>query len=268
MAAVTGIRKLGAQFLRRWLAHPLTAGMRIDDPATTELRRQIIELKPFLKSIYDEWYRMLAAELPAVEGAVLELGAGAGSCNDAIPGVIRSEVFYSKRVELVADAQQLPLGDGTLRAIVFTDVLHHMPDVRQFFAEAVRSLRPGGKILMIEPWVTRWSTFIYKKFHHEPFLPEAKEWRFLSSGPLSGANGALPWILFVRDRTEFEKEFGELRIERIRPFLPFRDLVSGGVGLRSLMPNISYRVWAGLEKLLEPQMERLGMFAFISLLRR
>jgi SAM-dependent methyltransferase len=259
---------LSASILHRILAHPLTAGMRIDDPATTELRRQIISSKPFLKAIYDEWYSLLAQELPAEDGDVLELGSGAGFCDRYIKGLITSEVFPSPSVQLVVDGGHIPFEDGSLRAIVFTDVLHHMPNVREFFSEAVRCLRPGGKILMIEPWVTPWSRFVYRRFHHEPFLPESPDWSFPSTGPLSGANGAIPWIVFVRDRHKFETEFSELRIERILPFLPFRYLVSGGVGMRSLMPGFTHPLWARLERMLGSHMPRLAMFAFVSVQRR
>jgi hypothetical protein len=148
-----------------------------------------------------------------------------------------------------------------------TNVLHHMPQVERFFCEARRCLRSGGKILMIEPWVTPWSKFVYRHFHHEPFNPEAKNWCFPSNGPLSGANGAIPWIVFVRDREKFESLFPELLIEQIRPSFPFRYLVSGGVGMRSLMPGFMHGMWAGLERLLQPQMSSLGMFAFIKLKR-
>jgi hypothetical protein len=37
--------------------------------------------------------------------------------------------------------------------------------------------------------------------------PDAADWSFPAVGPLSGANGALPWILFERDRARFEREF-------------------------------------------------------------
>jgi hypothetical protein len=140
-----------------------------------------------------------------------------------------------------------------------------MPDVRSFFAEASRCLRPGGKILMIEPWVTPWSRFINTHFHHEPFRPDAADWSFPSTGPLSGANGAIPWMVFARDRDKFELEFPRLAIEQIRPFLPFRYLISGGVGMRSLMPFCLHRFWTQLERLLEPEMHTLAMFAFIAL---
>lgn len=256
-----------AAILRRLLAHPLTASLSVDDPATTELRNQIIASKSFLRSIYDEWYRMLSKELPAGDGPVLELGSGAGYCERFIPNLITSEIFHCSRARLVADAQKIPFADGSLRAIIMTDVLHHMPHVERFFAEASRCLRRDGKILMIEPWVTPWSRFVYTRFHHEPFHPEAADWFFSSTGPLSGSNSAMPWIVFARDRCKFESLFPKLWVESIRPFLPFRYLVSGGVGLRSLMPGFTHAAWVGLERMLESQMPRLAMFAFVSLRR-
>jgi SAM-dependent methyltransferase len=258
---------LAPSVLRRWLAHPLTASLSLDDPATTELRNQIIASKPFLKAIYDEWYSMLARELPAGKDQVLELGSGAGYCDRFIPGLVTSEIFYCSRAKVVADAQQMPFADASLRAIVMTDVLHHMPRVERFFAEASRCLRKDGKILMIEPWVTPWSRFVYTRLHHEPFRSESEDWSFASTGPLSGSNSAIPWIVFVRDRLKFESLFPKLSIERIHPFLPFRYLLSGGVGLRSLMPGFTHGAWAGLERMLESQMPRFAMFAFVSLRR-
>jgi SAM-dependent methyltransferase len=257
-----------ASLLRRWLAHPLTSGRDLDDPATTALRRQIIESKPSLRAIYDEWYSRLAAELPAVPGAVLELGSGAGYCEQFIPGLITSEILPCPGVRLAADAHQLPFGDGSLRAIVFTDVLHHMPDVRLFFAEGLRCLRPGGRILMIEPWVSGWSRFVYTRLHHEPFLPEAPDWSFPSTGPLSGANGALPWILFSRDRQSFQADFPGLEIRAIQPFLPFRYLLSGGVSMLSLTPGFVQPLLKKFEDSLNAQMPNFAMFAFIALQRR
>jgi SAM-dependent methyltransferase len=253
--------------IRSLLAHPLTAALQVDDPNTTELRKRIISSKPFLKAIYDEWYGMLARELPLGEGKVLELGSGGGYCAQFIPGLITSEVFPCSGVHIVADAQRMPFADRSMRAIVMTSVLHHMPDVSRFFAQASRCLRPGGKILMIEPWVTSWSSFVYRHFHHEPFHPEAEDWTFSSTGPLSGANIAVPWIVFARDRNKFESEFPEFSIERICPFLPFRYLISGGVGMRSLMPGFTCSAWAGLERMLKSQMPRLGMFALVSVRR-
>jgi len=146
-------------------------------------------------------------------------------------------------------------------------VLHHVPDVRAFFAEAARCVRPGGVMVMIEPWVTRWSRLIYTRLHHEPFWPQTPDWQFPARGPLSSANGALPWIVFERDRAQFEREFPQWRIETLKPIMPFRYLVSGGVSLRALMPGWTFGAWRGLEKLFEPWLKTWAMFAVIKLRR-
>jgi hypothetical protein len=120
---------------------------------------------------------------------------------------------------------------------------------------------------MIEPWVTAWSKLVYSKLHHEPFQPEAQQWEFPSTGPLSGANGALPWMLFERDRTQFTREFPAWAIRKTEVQMPFRYMLSGGLSMRSLMPSWSFNVWNGLERVLQPWMRSLGMFAFVTLER-
>jgi len=253
--------------LRRWLAHPLTRGLDIDDPRTTHLRRRILAGKPFLRRIYAEWYRALAASLPPGSAPVLELGAGAGFLADFVPGLVRSEVFYTPGLDLVLDGLALPFAAGSLRGIAMTNVLHHLPRPLRFFAEAARCVRPGGVVTMIEPWVTPWSRWVYTRLHHEPFLPESREWEIQGGGPLSGANGALPWILFQRDRERFEREAPEWRGRSVEPMMPFSYLVSGGVALRGLMPAATYPLWRGLESALSPAAGRLAMFAHVVLER-
>lgn len=253
--------------LRRRLAHPLLRDLSLDDPRTTDIRRRIVQDNRFLRRIYAEWYARLMAALPGGPGAVLELGSGAGFLADVMPEVITSEIFWNAHVQLVTDGRWLPLRNGCLRAIVMTDVLHHVPDVRAFFEAAGRCVRSGGVLALIEPWVTCWSSLIYTRLHHEPFRPQTPDWGFPSRGPLSGANGALPWIVFERDRAQFEREYPCWRMEQLRPFMPFRYLVSGGVSLRPLMPGWSFGLWRGLERLLEPWMRTWAMFALIVLRR-
>ena len=261
-----GLTRAGA-WLTGKLALPQTAGCDVDDPHTTALRREIIRSKPFLKRVYEDWYRAIEAALPSGGAPILELGAGAGFMREMVPRLIASDILHVPGIALVADATRLPLADGSLRAIVMTNVLHHLPDVRAFFAEAARCVRPGGAIVMVEPWVSPWSSFIYRRVHTEPFEPGAAEWALPNGGPLSAANGALPWILFERDRTRFERECSPWRVEQVAPHMPFRYLISGGVSLRALAPAFTYAWWRGFERLLTPLMPRLAMFATIVVTR-
>ncbi len=254
--------------LRRWLEHPSSRGLDVDDPLTTRRRREIIRRKRLLRRVYQEWYGRLHASLPSGPGGILELGSGAGFLRERIPRLISSEVFYCPWVDAVVNACDLPFADSSLRAVVMTNVLHHVPQPFRFFHEVARCLRPGGVVTMIEPWVSRWSRFVYSRLHSEPFAPDTTKPEIDPTGPLSGANNALPWIIFERDRSRFERELPELRLVRVQPIMPFVYLASGGVSMRSMAPGWSYAFWRLLEKLASPWSAELSMFAYIQLDRR
>lgn len=251
--------------LKHVLTHPLARNMDLDDPRATMFRRQMLREKNFLRKVYEEWYGCIKAALPQQSGPVLELGAGAGFLGDHIPDLITSDLMNLPNLSLVMDAHFVPFKDETLRAIVMIDVLHHLPRPRLFFNEAGRCLKVGGAVIMIEPWVTSWSRLIYGRLHHEPFQPRAQQWEFPSSGPLSGANGALPWIVFQRDLALFRKEFPNWQVKSIKPGMPVAYLLSGGMSLRSLAPGGLFGLVRKLEKLLDPWMDHLGMFSRIVL---
>jgi SAM-dependent methyltransferase len=255
--------------LRGWLRHPSLRGVDdLHDPQrVTGLRLRVIRSNPFLVRLYEDWYARLAGAVPAGAGAVLELGSGAGFLAGSVPGLVTSEIFFCPNVKVILDGQRLPFADGTLRAIVMSDVLHHIPQPRWLFAEAARCVRTGGVVTLVEPWMTRWSLFIYRRLHYEPMDPASVEWEFPPDGPLAGANSSLPWILFQRDRAQFEQEFPQWSIEAVRLLMPFRYVVSGGVSLRPLMPGWSYPLWGGLERLLSPWMGSWAMFAHVTLRR-
>jgi SAM-dependent methyltransferase len=251
------------------LRHPLARHIALDAPEATTHHRQIIEQKRFLRRLYAEWYGYLADAVPPGERPVLEIGSGPGFLSEWVPNLVTSDVVPTTGVRVVLDAGQLPLRDAVLRAIVMTNVLHHVSRPRAFFAEAARVVEPGGVLVMIEPWLSRWSRFVYGRLHHEPCDPAAKRWEFTVGGRLSSANSALPWIIFQRDRSTFEREFPQWRIDRIGLELgtPFRYLLSGGLSLRRLTPAVTFTAWRSLERSLSPWMAHWAMFALIRLER-
>lgn len=250
--------------LRKWFAYRPARDMDSDDPRLIAIRRDQIRAKPFLANIYRDWYAWIAASLPPVVGPVLELGAGAGFLGETIPGLVSTELVFYTGINAVLDGQRLPFMTGSLRAIVFTDVLHHLPQPREFFREAARCVRPGGRVVMVEPRVTRWSRLIYPNLHNEVFDPGATRWEFPPSGPLSGSNQALPWIIFERDRAIFEREFPQWQLLKIQPVMALRYLVSGGLTTKFSPFTWTYPFWRWLDE----RLTFAAMFAFVSLERR
>lgn len=253
------------RFIRELLALPETRGLDLDDPRLTELRRRVIRDKPFLRRVYSKFYSELMAELPGIpKGTILEVGSGAGFLKEINADVVTSEIMQVSGVDSVLSALELPFKDKTLSAILMVNVLHHLPKPAQFLKEASRVLLPGGRIAMIEPWNSPFGRMIYRNFHHEPFDPQAG-WELKGQGPLSDANGAVPWIVFVRDRERFASEFPALKLTRLKPIMPFNYLLSGGASMRALVPGASYPLFAAIDKLTSPIHRLLGMFAVITL---
>lgn len=83
------------------------------------------------------------------------------------------------------------------------------------------------------------------RLRHEPFDTVQEEWSHTLAGPLSGANGALPWIIFERDRGRFQKGFPSSRIDQLQPIMPFRYVLSCGVSMRQLVPSFAAPVARG-----------------------
>lgn len=242
-----------------------TAG-ELDAPERTLQHRATILRKPFLKKIYIQWYRLLLNKIPDSGGyKILEIGSGGGFIKEVNSHIITSDILEGVDCDLTFSAEKLPFEDNSLDAILMIDVLHHLPDCSKFFSEAQRTLRIGGKIIMIEPANTVFSRFIYKHIHHENFDPAAKEWSFESSGPLSGANGALPWIIFKRDYPLFKNLFSDLNCESFEYHTPFAYLVSGGLSYKSLLPGWLYSPLRIFELLISPLNKLTAMFQTITI---
>jgi len=238
----------------------------LDDPSATVIHSQIIRQKSFLSKVYRGFYRRLKRGLGPLNGdsVVIELGSGGGFIKEVIPSVITSDILQVPVVDLCFSGQYLPFARESVDAFVMIDVFHHVKDPRAFLSELDRSLKPGGRILMIEPSNTAWGRFVYRNFHHEPFDPTSG-WKIEGEGPMTEANGAIPWIVFSRDRAVLESEFRRLRIAAFEPHTPFKYLISGGVSLRQLLPGFCYPLVAGLEGLLSPFNRWLGMFYFVAI---
>ncbi len=237
--------------------------IHLDTPEATLEHREILLRKPFLRRLYENWYHeIIKIGKKTPEGAIVEVGSGGGFLKNLYPEVITSDIQYFEHCDMTFACEDLPFGDNEISALVMQNVFHHIPDAEKFFQQASRVLKPGGKIVMIEPANTWFARFIYDKIHHEPWNADS-DWKFPSNGPLSGANGALPWIIFTRDSDKFQKLFPTLSHSKPKLHTPFRYILTGGFSYKSFVQGWSFGVISLIEKIFFPFYPVLAMFQTI-----
>jgi len=222
----------------------------LDNPENISQLRSTLDKKRGLRAIYREVYDRYSNCLSrsTKDGLALELGSGGGFAKEVLPELVTSDVLPYSGVDTVVDATAMPYSANSLRMICMFNVLHHVRDAEAFFREALRCLKPGGRICITDQYPGLWSKLILKYAHYEHFDDQVNEWKFESSGPLSSANGALPWIIFFRDREKFESLFPELKIDRIELHTPLRYWLSGGLKKWSLLPEQTFSVASLLDE--------------------
>src|SRR4051812_19105576 len=168
----------------------------------------------------------------------IEVGAGIGTLRESLPSVVATDVEPTPWSELVVDAQDLPYADASLANVVGVDVLHHVPRPMRVLAEVRRTLRLGGRLVLLEPYGSLVSTAAYRFAHHEDWDPGADPFADAaqsSDRPLD-ANGAIPTLLFFRRMDELRRRFPELRLVHRERLAMLAYPLSGGLTGRPLAP--------------------------------
>ena len=258
-----------ASWLRGVLAHPWARGLDLDSADATAVHARLISQKPFLRRLYLRYYDDYEATVAraAPGGVVLEVGAGAGFYQQVRPSVISIDLRPGAEVDVVGSALALPLRNESASAILLLNVLHHLADPVLFFRECERVLKQGGRVCLIEPYAGPLSRRLIRPLHHEPW-DEAGEWTLPPSGPLTGANMALPSIIFLRDRERYRAEFPHLPIDRLRLHTIVMYLLSGGVSMRSFAPGALFTPVLALEGLMAPAGSLLASMMTVELVKR
>jgi len=238
--------------------------LSLENESISEEHGNLIRSRPLLNKFYIEVYEFFLKELASIPvGRVLEIGSGGGFFQDYFPNLIQSDIAPVANITLVCNAEKLPFLDNSISAVVMMNVLHHIPDCAEFFNHANRVLKPGGKIIMLEPATTIFSKIIYKSLHHEPFDEYSPKWKFKSKSSydrMMDANGALPWAIFIRDRKKFESLYPKLQIRKVTSDSPFLYLLSGGLSFPQLAPTFSMPLISAVETLLSPLNRYLALF--------
>jgi SAM-dependent methyltransferase len=244
--------------VRDWLIDPTVRSLDVDSLEFSLAHRRVVQRKIILRSLFESFYKQCRAmdlrHIKNCPGARLEIGSGAGIISEIYPDMITSDVKVLPFIDLVLSASNLPFADNSLRAIYAINVFHHLPSPRDFLREALRVLYPGGGVVLIEPFYGPVASCIFKNLHKsERFDPSVAGWESSDEmGSFSNANQALSYVIFKRDRVQFDREFPQFELVLDRPHTHLWYLVSGGVNFRQLLPDSLTFLVKATERLLSP----------------
>jgi len=234
----------------------------MSDAATLARHRAAWQARPELRGVYREWFDRLLAAV-AARRPVVEVGSGPGFFKECLPSLVATDVVPGLSVDVRCDADALPFRSASVGAIVMVDTLHHLPRPLDFLAEAARVLRPGGRLAMVEPWITAPSWVLYRFFHHEecrlgvdvarPFDSDAK-------AALDG-NAAIPYLALAR----LSGAGLPLHLVKAEPFVGLPYLATFGFKVGRPLPGLFQTLARGGEAALRPLARWVATRIFIVL---
>ncbi len=227
----------------------------ISDEERIKQHRAVWAVRPELRSVYREWFAQLWR---CLEGRrpVVEIGAGPGFFKDCFPELIATDVISGPDLDVVCGANPLPFQSGSLGGVVMLDVLHHLPEPLEFLNEAGRVLRPGGRLVMIEPWITCPSYLLYRYFHDEDcsLRIDVRQPFGRSEKRAFDGNAAIPFKVLKQGNPENSL----LYLVRADPFIALPYLATLGFKTARSIPQTIVDIARFSERLLSPARKLLA----------
>lgn len=251
-----------------WLADYLrdssVKDMNVDGGDRLLIHSQILARKPMLQAVFNSFhhtFESLDRRFLTASGLRVELGAGVAPIRDSYPDVLATDIVHGPHLDRVVNAEEMDFPDRSVRAIFGQNCFHHFPHPDRFFNELLRVLPEGGGCILLEPYYGPAAAFTFKRlFSTEGYDKKFPSWETPVAGPMNGANQALSYIVFKRDRKMFEQKFPQLRIvheEVCNNYLPY--LLSGGLNFRQLWPDGALPLLSGIQGALKPFSRLLGL---------
>ncbi|PWH12223.1 MAG: methyltransferase type 11 [Anaerolineae bacterium] len=130
---------------------------------------QYWQKKPILRRIYREFHEEIARHLSSLDAPlVVELGSGIGNIKEVIPHALRTDLFANPWLDQIENAYTLSFQDATVSDLILFDVFHHLRYPGTALKEFWRVLRPGGRVLVFDPFISLLGLVVYGLLHKEP----------------------------------------------------------------------------------------------------
>ena len=206
----------------------------------------------YLKYLYSKIENSLVGK------EIIEIGSGAGLSVKFIKKheIILTDILswpYGK-IQGSIDAIKLPYADNSFDTLFSLDAIHHMEFPVKAIAEACRVVRPGGRVIIVEPYISYFSFLIYKMFHNEQTTWNYKissDGSVTSSTASEGEQATLQSIFYddkwIRCIKRLAKK--ELKFQRSY-FSPISFFATGGLSNPLPVPAVLISIIIRLEKLL------------------
>jgi SAM-dependent methyltransferase len=220
---------------------------------------------------YERLYTQLFGDDPKfATKRVLEIGSGTSPLKRFFPTVITSDILELDYLDLVFDCHEIEsldlIEDHSLDVVTLTNVLHHLKDPIRFLRGATKKLRLGGRVTMVEPYVSAMSYPIYKNLHHEPVdLTVDEPMLNAIEGPLSTSNQAIPYLIFCQRRDWLRRLEGlyDLSSTRIAYYTALSYMATGGISHSLPIPRSLYRLAFPLDRAIANALPKLFASFFI-----
>lgn len=227
---------------------------------------QAWQQKPLLQEIYAGFYKRIVQQIDSTRpGLLVEIGSGIGNLKSHLPRAICTDLFPNPWLDVVCDGYELPFPESSVSHLVLFDVFHHLRAPVAFLKEAKRALKPQGRLILFEPYISLASFPVYGGLHHEPV-----GWRKPISGHDSlgrprdyyAAQGNATRMFFRGDGPTWNQAWTCLHAEA---FSAFSYLLSGGYSKPALYPAGWRRGLLKLDDLLSRWPRQFGARCLITL---
>ena len=188
--------------------------------------------------------------------SILEVGAGAAISDIFVSrNIVRTDILPFNEFNVSGDCamERLPFKDSSFDAVLAFDSIHHSEQPSKAILELLRVTRKGGKIILVEPFVSLLSYLPYKIFHHED-----TSWNFKEQGsielslrnlnPETGDQGVSRFIINQLSNWR-TTNFPKLTVSTTY-LSPFSFFATGGVSRPLNTPKIFVNSLIQVEKLI------------------
>ncbi len=211
--------------------------------------------KPLLRTIYRAFHEEIARCLSSLESPlVVELGSGIGNIKEVIPHALRTDLFPNPWLDQTENAYALSFGNETVSDLILFDVFHHLRYPGTALKEFWRALRPGGRVLVFDPFISLLGLVVYGLLHKEPVgWGKEIEW-YAPAGwdpaqaDYYAAQGNAARVFFSRITPTLFKDWTVVTRKR---YSAFSYVASGGYSGPQLYPDSFYPKMRALDGFLD-----------------